>query len=202
MNRGMQYPECMQTLIEAFAKMPGIGIRTAERLAFYVLTADGVDVKTLSDSVQKVKESIRYCKACFNLSEEELCAICQDPGRERALLCIVEEPKDIIVIEKSGGFKGLYHVLLGALSPLDGIGPKDLKIPELIHRLGADIFQEIIIATTSDTEGEATSLYLNKVIKPLKIKITRLAQGMPMGSELEFTDRATLVKAIEARHEI
>ena len=202
MSRGTSYPECMQALIEEFSRMPGIGIRTAERLAFYILTAKQEAVDRLSESLIRVKDTIRYCKDCFNLSERELCSICSDPSRDSQVLCVVEEPKDIIVIEKSGAFRGVYHVLLGALSPLDGIGPEDLKIPELISRVKSSTFSEIIVATTSDTEGEATSIYLTGIMKSLKVKLTRLAQGVPIGSELEFTDRATLIRAIEARHEI
>jgi len=202
MNRGTGYPGCMQDLIEEFSKMPGIGIRTAERLAFYVLGADPFSVQRLSESVRKVKETVRYCKKCFNLSEQELCRICSDPTRDQSIICVVEEPKDINAIEKAGIFRGVYHVLLGALSPLDGVGPEDIKIPELIARVDREAPAEVIVATTSDTEGEATSLYLAKNVKSRKTQLTRLAQGMPMGSELEFTDRATLIRAIEARHEI
>lgn len=182
--------------------MPGIGTRTAERLAFYVLSAEKQSAERLADSIKKVNEGVHYCSRCFNLSEDEICAICSDLSRASDCICVVEEPKDIISIEKSGIYKGYYHVLLGALSPLDGIGPRDLKIQELLIRLKSEQPKEVILATTSDTEGEATAIYLAKILKPLKVKVTRLAQGIPVGIDLEFTDRATLMRAIESRHEI
>lgn len=196
------YPEPMQHLIEQFSQMPGVGVRTAERFAFYILTARKEDTDRLSDSIRRTKESIRYCRQCFNLSEKELCHICSDPTRESRMICVVEEPKDIISLEKSGVYHGQYHVLLGQLSPLDGIGPNDLKIPELLSRLSTNPFSEVLLATTSDTEGEATAIYLTKALKPYKVKVTRLAQGVPVGTELEFADRATLMRAIEARQEV
>lgn len=196
------YPESMKALIEGFAKLPGIGIRTAERLAFFVLMAEKQEMDDLAAAIRKVSESIRYCARCFNLSEAETCTICSDSSREGGVLCVVEEPKDIISIEKSGSFHGRYHVLLGALSPLDGIGPKDIKIAELLTRVKSESPREVIIATTPDTEGEATAIYLAKVLKPLKLRVTRLAQGIPLGVDLEFADRATLMRSIEARHEI
>jgi recombination protein RecR len=199
---GAGYPEPMQHLIEQFSQMPGVGIRTAERFAFYILGARKEDTDRLSDAIRKTKESIRYCRQCFNLSEKELCAVCADPNRDPNMLCVIEEPKDIIALEKAGVYQGQYHVLLGALSPLDGIGPNDLKIPELLSRLGTGHYTEVLLATTSDTEGEATAIYLTKALKPYKVKVTRLAQGVPVGIELEFTDRATLMRAIETRQEI
>jgi recombination protein RecR len=199
---GAGYPEPMQHLIEQFSQMPGVGVRTAERFAFYILGARKEDADRLSDAIRKTRESIRYCRQCFNLSERELCAVCADPTRESRMICVVEEPKDIIALEKSGVYHGQYHVLLGALSPLDGIGPNDLKIPELLSRLTAGQFTEVLLATTSDTEGEATAIYLTKALKPYRVKVTRLAQGVPVGTELEFADRATLMRAIEARQEV
>ncbi len=199
---GAGYPEPMQRLIEQFAQMPGVGVRTAERFAFYVLGARKDDTDRLADAIKKTKESIRYCRDCFNLSEKESCSVCADPTRETGMICVVEEPKDIIALEKSGVYNGQYHVLLGALSPLDGIGPNDLKIPELLSRLTAGQFTEVLLATTSDTEGEATAIYLTKALKPYKVRVTRLAQGVPVGTELEFADRATLMRAIETRQEI
>jgi len=196
------YPECMRELIEELAKMPGIGVRTAERLAFYVLTADKGNAEKLATSIRKVNESIRYCGKCFNLSEADLCSICSDNSRDPERVCVVEEPKDIISIERSGVFRGLYHVLLGALSPLDGVGPQDIKAQELIQRVKTQGIKEVILGTTSDTEGEATAIYLAKALKPFKIKTTRLAQGIPVGSDLEFADRATLIRSIEMRREI
>lgn len=196
------YPECMRVLIEEFSKMPGVGLRTAERFAFHVLGADPESVERLADTLKKVNRTVRTCDRCFNLSEGSLCAVCEDERRDREKICVVEEPKDIITIEKSGAWRGVYHVLLGALSPLDAVGPQDLKIGELLSRVRNENIREVIIATTSDTEGEATAIYLAKVLKPFKARVTRIAQGVPVGADLEFADRATLMRAIEARHEI
>ena len=196
------YPECMQVLIEEFSKMPGIGTRTAERLAFYILTADKISVDRLAEAVRKVKASVRYCETCFNLSESAKCGICSGASRDHTRICVVAEPKDIMTLEKAGVYKGLYHVLLGVLSPLDGIGPQDLKVRELLGRIKEEGTEEVILATTSDTEGDATAFYLVKVLKPLGVRVTRLAQGIPVGSDLEFSDRATLSRAIEARQAV
>ncbi len=198
----MSYPESMVYLIEEFAKMPGVGVRTAERFAFYILSAPPETVQELSRLLLKVNGNIHYCQECFNLSEEEVCHICSDPTRDHSLLCIVQDPKDIIAVEKSADFQGIYHVLLGALSPLEGIGPKDLKIKELLHRLKKGTIREVVLGTSSDTEGDATSLYLLKQIKPLKIKVTRIAHGVPVGSALEFVDKATLSRAFKQRQEV
>lgn len=189
-------------LIEAFAKMPGVGSRTAERFAFYILGAPAQAVTELSKLLIKVNEHIHYCRDCYNLSENELCHICSDPTRDHAVLCVVQDPKDIVAIEKAGDYKGVYHVLLGALSPLEGVGPKDLKIKELLARLKTGGIKEVIIGTSSDTEGDATSLYLLKQLKPLKVKLTRIAHGVPVGSALEFVDKATLARAFKQRQEI
>ena len=198
----MTYPESMVRLIEEFARMPGVGIRTAERFAFYVLGAPRETVESLSKLLVKVNGNIHYCQQCFNLSENPLCHICADPTRDHSLLCVVQDPKDIIAVEKVGDFRGIYHVLLGVLSPLDGIGPKDLKIRELLSRLKKGEIREIVLATSSDTEGDATSLYLLKQLKPLKLKVTRIAHGVPVGSALEFVDKATLSRAFRQRQEV
>ena len=202
----------MVRLIEEFSKMPGVGARTAERFAFYMLGAPRQDVESLAQLVLKVKEGIRACQECFNLSEEPLCHICSDPTRDHSLLCVVQEPKDIIAVEKDGDFQGIYHVLMGALSPLEGIGPKDLKVKELLARLKKNPVREVVLGTTSDTEGDATALYLTKQLKSLsakggsasggKIKVTRIAHGVPVGSALEFVDKATLSRAFRQRQEI
>lgn len=199
MSRQAGYPDCMQEMIEAFAKMPGVGIRTAERLAFYVLGTSNEQAKRLSEAIQKIKSTIRYCKQCFNLSERELCPICVDPARSESVLCVVEEPKDIITIEKAGVYKGKYHVLLGNLSPLDGIGPEDIRAAELFSRVRSGKISEVFIATTSDTEGEATAIYLRTQLKQMSVQVSRLASGVPLGSDLEFADKATLAQAIEHR---
>ena len=198
----MPYPESMVRLIEAFAKMPGVGMRTAERFAFYTLSAPLEDIEQLAQLLLKVNGHIHYCQECFNLSEAAVCHICSDPTRDHALLCVVEDPKDVIAIEKSGDFQGVYHVLLGALSPLEGVGPKDIKIKELLARVRRHEFREIIIGTSSDTEGDATAIYLMKQLKSLKIKVTRIAHGVPVGSALEFVDRATLSRAFRHRQEV
>ena len=195
------FPVSMRELVAEFSKMPGIGPKSAERLAFYILRAPKADAERLAKSVLKVKESVRFCKLCNNLSDEEVCGICKDSSREKELLCVVEEPKDIVTIEKAGNFNGLYHVLLGSLSPLDGIGPSDLKISELLDRVKKEKFKEIIIATDFNTEGEATALYLLKVLKGSGAKLTRVAYGIPVGGGLEYADQATIIKAFEGRRE-
>ncbi len=182
--------------------MPGIGPKSAQRLAFYILRSSKEDAAALSGAISKVKASVRFCKICNNLSDEETCEICKGSSRDRGLLCVVEEPNDIITIERSGEFKGVYHVLLGSLSPLDGIGPSDLKIKELLERVKREKFREIIIATDFNTEGEATSLYLVKALKGSGIAITRVAYGIPVGGDLQYADQATIVKAFEGRREI
>lgn len=201
MNK-LSYARSMQNLIKEFSKMPGIGAKTAERLAFYVLKLPKEDAECLSQSILKVKLTIRFCKICNNLSEGDLCLICQDESRDRGLICVVEEPNDVSAIEKAGKFNGVYHVLLGHLSPLDGIGPEALKIKELLERVKKEEIKELMMATNSDTEGETTALYIAKLFRPYKFKITRLAYGIPVGSELKYADQATLMKAIEGRLEI
>ncbi len=198
----LSYARSMQNLIREFSKMPGIGARTAERLTFYILKLPQEDAQRLSQSILKVKSTIRFCKICNNLSEGDLCLICQDEGRDKSVVCIVEEPNDVSAIEKAGKFNGAYHVLLGRLSPLDGIGPEALKIKELIERVKKNKIKELIIATGSDTEGETTALYITKLFKPYKLRITRLAYGIPVGSDLKYADQVTLMKAIEGRLEI
>lgn len=196
------YTASMRKLIEEFAKMPGIGPKTAERLAFYVLKTDKDAAKALSDAIIRIKTTTRFCSLCNNLSEHELCDICRDSRRDKSVICVVEDPNDIASIEKTGAFRGMYHVLLGALSPLDGIGPEDLKIKELIGRVKKDGMREVIVATNPDTEGEATALYLIRLLKPLAPKVTRIASGVPMGSSLEYIDQASIMKAMEGRHQV
>ena len=195
------FPSSMKELIKEFSKMPGIGPKTAQRLAFHILKSSIADAEAFSRAILKVKNSVRFCSLCNNLSDGEVCDICKSPSRDRLLLCVVEEPNDIVTIEKSGSFNGLYHVLLGSLSPLDGIGPSELKIKELLERAKKEKFKEVIIATDFNTEGEATALYLSKVLKSSGAKLTRVAYGIPVGSELEYADQATLVKAFEGRRE-
>ncbi|MFC1620734.1 recombination mediator RecR [Candidatus Omnitrophota bacterium] len=196
------YTRSMRELIDHFKKMPGIGAKSAERMAFYVLKAPRQDMEKFSSVIKKVKDSIKFCKKCGNLSEEDLCTICSDARRDKGIICVVEEPKDLIVIEKSGQYKGTFHVLLGSIAPLDGIGPDDLRIKELLNRVKEDKVGEIILATDSDAEGETTALYLSKELKPLKVKISRIAYGIPVGGNLDYIDQATLVKALEGRQSI
>lgn len=196
------FPLSMNTLISEFGKMPGIGPKTAQRLAFYVLKGTNEDAKRMAEAILKVKESVRFCRTCNNLSDAEICDICSNPSREKDILCVVEKPNDVISIEKMGKYSGLYHVLLGALSPLDGIGPKDLKIEELARRIKKDKIKEVIIATDSNTEGEATALYIIKLLKPLGAKVMRIASGIPVGADLEYADQATLMKAFEGRRQV
>ncbi len=192
----------MKSLIEELSKMPGIGPKSAQRIAFYILRSSGNDAEALSKAILKVKNSVRFCKSCNNLSDEELCEICKSTARNRSLLCVVEEPNDVATIEKAGEYEGLYHVLLGSLSPLDGIGPSDLKIEELLIRVKRDKYKEIIVATDFNTEGEATAMYLMKVLKPLGPRLTRVAYGIPVGGDLQYADQATIIKAFEGRREI
>ena len=196
------FPVSMRSLVEELSKMPGIGPKSAQRLAFYILRSSNDDASALAKAIIKVKESVRFCKVCNNLSDEETCEICKSASRNRSLLCIVEEPNDIVTIERAGDFNGIYHVLLGSLSPLDGIGPSDLKIKELLERVKRERFKEIIIATDFNTEGEATSLYLLKVLKSSGAKITRVAYGIPVGGDLQYADQATIIKAFEGRREL
>ena len=192
----------MVNLIEQLAKWPGVGKRTAERFAFYILSAHREQVQTLAKLLLKVNESIHTCRQCFNLSEEDICHICSDPTRDHSVLCVVQDPKDVIAVEKSGDFAGVYHVLMGALSPLEGVGPKDIRVRELLERLKSGTIKEVVLATTSDTEGDATALYLTKQLKSLKTKVTRIAHGVPVGSALEFVDKASLSRAFRQRQEI
>ncbi len=196
------FPVSMKLLVEEFAKMPGIGPKSAQRLAFYILRASKNDADALARAIGKVKESVRFCRVCNNLSDEEICDICKSRSRDRLLLCVVEEPNDIIAIERGKEYNGVYHVLLGSLSPLDGIGPSDLKIKELLERVKKEKFKEIIIATDFNTEGEATALYLMKQLKDSGTKLTRVAYGIPVGSNIEYADQATISKAFEGRREM
>ncbi len=193
------YTESIEKLIDSLIKLPGIGRRSAERVVTYILGAPKDEIKTLSEALTKVKESVRFCSLCHNLSEEELCKICQNTRRQKDVICIVEKPTDVTAIEKSGSFSGVYHVLLGAISPLEGKGPSDLKIDSLMHRIRQNNIKEIIIATDADTEGETTALYLTKLIKPLGVKLSRIGLGLPVGSNLEYADSDTLSKSLESR---
>jgi recombination protein RecR len=191
--------ESIEHLAEQFAQLPGIGKKTAHRLALYVLKMSRDEVVTMAKAMVNVKDKVRYCTICSNITETDPCAICSNSKRDRTFICVVEEPHDVLAIEKTNEFKGLYHVLGGALSPLDGIGPDDIKIKELLQRLSTSTIEEIILALNPNVEGETTTLYLSKLLKPLGIKVTRIARGLPVGSDLEFADEATLSRAFEGR---
>lgn len=189
-------------LIEALSKLPGIGKKTASRLAFHILRSSRSEAEALAKAILDVKEKIRLCSICFNLTDEDPCWICQDPKRNVEVLCVVETPNDLIAIENTGTFQGRYHVLHGAISPLEGIGPDELKIRELMERLKHEKIVEVILATNPTVEGSATTLYLSDLLRPLGIKVTRIAYGVPMGGEIEYSDGMTLAKALEGRREI
>ena len=196
------YARPLLRLLELLEKLPGIGPRSAERIAFYLLRIPLEEARHLSQAILDVKERLQFCEVCFNLSESPRCQICEDPTRDPAILCVVEEPKDILAIEKTGSYRGLYHVLLGAIAPLDGIGPELLKIDELLRRLGDGAVQEVIVATDADKDGETTAAYLAKLLRAQPVKLTRLASGIPVGSHLEYADHATLARALEGRREL
>ena len=189
----------MQELIECFKSMPGIGSKTAERMAFHVLKAPAEEMVKFASIIKKVKEDVRFCKICGNLSETEICSICNDTRRDKTVVCVIEEPKDLILIEKSGRYRGVYHVLFGAIAPLDGVGPEELRIKELLERIKEDRVKEVILATNSNAEGETTALYLSRELQPLKVKISRIAYGIPVGGNLDYIDQATLIRALEGR---
>jgi recombination protein RecR len=196
------YTQSIEKLIDSLIKVPGIGRRSAERIVAYILNASKDEIKTLSESIAKVKENVRFCNVCNNLSEEEICKICQDTRRNREIVCIVETPSDVTAIEKTGNFHGVYHVLLGSISPLEGKGPSDLKIDSLLQRIKQNSIKEVIIATDADTEGETTAMYLTKLIKPLGVNLSRIGLGLPFGSNLEYADSTTISKALESRRTI
>lgn len=192
--------ESIDRLIEEFSKLPGIGRKTAMRLAFYILKEDKTEAERLAQALVDVKERVKYCSICFNITESDPCFVCQDEKRDKSIICVVEEANDVLALEKTGEYKGLYHVLGGALSPLDGIGPDNLRAKELLLRLKEGV-NEVILATNPNVEGEATAIYLSKLIKPLGIKVTRIARGLPVGGDLEYADQVTLMRALEGRRE-
>ncbi|WP_418791267.1 recombination mediator RecR [Phosphitispora sp. TUW77] len=198
----LYYAEPVARLIEQLGKLPGIGPKTAQRLAFYLLNSDVLESKELAKAIIEAREKIRYCSVCSNLTDEDTCRICQNPSRNKTIICVVEEPRDVVAIERTGEYKGLYHVLQGTISPMEGVGPDQLKVRELIERLKNNNVTEIIAATNPDVEGEATAMYLARLIKPLGIKVTRIAHGLPVGGDLEYADEITLSKALEGRREL
>ena len=196
------YEGIIQELIDELGKLPGIGPKSAQRIAFHIVQSERVDVNRLVDVLRIVKEKVRFCAKCFNLAEEEECKICRDPRRDNSTICVVEESKDVVAIERTREFRGKYHVLGGAISPIDGIGPEQLRIRELLARLSDANITEVIIATDPNLEGEATATYLARTIKPLGIKISRLASGLPVGGDLEYADEVTLGRAFEGRRSL
>lgn len=193
--------ETIEKLIEEFSKFPGIGKKTAQRMAFYILKNKKEAAEALAQALLDMKEKVHYCSICFNMTEEDPCGICKDEKRDRSIICVVEEANDVVALEKTNQYRGLFHVLGGVLSPLDGIGPDELKIKELLFRLKGKKVKEVILATNPNTEGEATAIYIAKLIKPLSIKVTRIARGLPAGGDLEYADQVTLANAIEGRIE-
>jgi recombination protein RecR len=196
------YEGAIQDLIDELGRLPGVGPKSAQRIAFHVLAADPVDVKRLAQALQRVKELVRFCTRCFNVAEAELCRICRDPRRSDDVFCVVEEPKDVVAIERTGEFRGRYHVLGGAINPLEGVGPDNLHIRELMIRLAEGTCKELILATDPNTEGEATATYLALLVKPMGLNVTRLASGLPVGGDLEYADEITLGRAFEGRRAV
>jgi recombination protein RecR len=196
------YEGAIQDLIDELGRLPGVGPKSAQRIAFHVLSADSVDVNRLATALRRVKEQVRFCTVCFNVAEEEQCRVCRDTRRTNEVLCVVEEPKDVVAIERTGEFRGRYHVLGGAINPLEGIGPDNLHIRELLQRLGTGEVKELILATDPNTEGEATATYLALMVKPMGIAVTRLASGLPVGGDLEYADEITLGRAFEGRRAV
>jgi recombination protein RecR len=193
------YEGIIQDLIDELGRLPGVGPKSAQRIAFHIIQSDRVDVTRLAEALKTVKERVKFCSICGNISEEELCKICRDPRRDKTSICVVEESKDVLAIEKTREFKGTYHVLGGAISPIDGVGPENLRIKDLMTRLSETTIGEVIIATDPNLEGEATATYLTRLIKPLGIKVSRLASGLPVGGDLEYADEITLGRAFEGR---
>jgi recombination protein RecR len=195
-------PPPLARLIQELVKLPSVGEKTAARLAFHLLRADRHDVEMLADALVKMRDEVKLCSICLGLTAEDTCALCQDPQRDSGAICVVERPPDLIALERSGQFKGRYHVLHGCLAPLDGIGPEQLRVAELLRRLDDGQVREVVIATNPNIEGEATALYLSRLIKPLGVRVTRIAHGLPMGADVEYADSATLGKALEGRREM
>lgn len=196
------YDGAIQDLIDSFAKLPGIGPKGAQRIAFHLLGVDRQSAQDLADAIITVKEKVRFCEICGNVCETSPCPICQDPRRDRSIICLVEEPKDVMSIERTGEYRGLYHVLGGAIDPMSNVGPGDLRIPELLQRLKSGEVKEIILALDPNIEGEATTTYLARLLDPLEITVTRLASGLPVGSDLEYADEITLGRAISGRRAV
>ena len=196
------FPAALERLTEQFARLPGIGMKSAQRLAFYVLSLPKEDADSFAQAIVDAKNSVRLCPVCQNLTDQELCGVCADPERDHSLICVVAEPKDVIAMERAREYHGVYHVLHGVISPMNHVGPDDLHIKELMERVSGGEVREVIMATNPDTEGEATAMYIARLLKPFEVKVTRLAYGIPVGGHLEFADDATLARALEGRREL
>ena len=198
----MPFPEPINELVEQLRKLPGIGAKGAQRLAFHILKTPREEADRLCDAIRGVKERVTYCSVCNNITDNDPCIYCRNPARDQRIICVVEEAQNVSVVEKTGGFKGAYHVLMGVLSPLHGVGPDDLKIKGLLARVTDGRVEEVILATSPTVEGEATALYLARLLKPLGVKVTRIAMGIPVGSDLEYADEITMTRAMEGRREV
>ncbi|MFF0830613.1 recombination mediator RecR [Brevibacillus sp. NPDC003359] len=198
----MFYPEPVSKLIDGFMKLPGIGPKTAGRLAFFVINMKEDDVLDLAKALVNAKRQLHYCSVCNNITDLDPCHICRDKRRDGSVICVVQEPRDVVAMEKTREFEGYYHVLHGAISPMDGIGPEDIRIPDLLKRLGDEQVREVILATNPNIEGEATAMYISRLIKPFGIRVTRIAHGLPVGGDLEYADEVTLTKALEGRRDL
>jgi recombination protein RecR len=198
----MSLPAPLNDLVEQLRRLPGIGAKGAQRLAFHILKTPREDTERLCDAIRAVKERVTYCSTCNTITDVDPCGFCSSPSRDGRIICVVEEPQNVHVVEKTGGFKGTYHVLMGVLSPLHGVGPDDLRIKGLLDRIGPGQVEEVILATSPTVEGEATALYLARLLKPLGVKVTRIAMGIPVGSDLEYADEITMTRAMEGRREV
>ena len=196
------YPPSVGRLVEALQRLPGIGPKTAQRLTFHLLKQPEGAVRELADALADLKTRVVHCSRCFNVTDEDPCRICASPARDPAVVCVVEEPNDLLAMERTGEYRGRYHVLLGALSPLDGVGPDELKVRELLLRIETDDVREVILATNPNVEGDATAIYLAKLLRPLEVRVTRIARGLPVGGDLEYADEVTLARALEGRTEM
>ena len=196
------YTQPVQALIDELGRLPGVGPKSAQRIAFHLLKVSPDDANRLADAIREAKQKVRFCERCFNFADAALCPICADDRRDPTIVCVVEESRDIVAIERTGEFRGRYHVLLGAMSPLEGIGPEQLKIRELLTRITPEGIQEVIVCTNPNTEGEVTAMYLARMLKPLGLKVTRIASGLPVGGDLEYADELTLGRALEGRRTI
>jgi recombination protein RecR len=198
----IHYPASILNLIKRISRLPGIGEKTAERLALHILRSPQRDAQELAQSILEVKNKVRFCTQCYGLSDSDLCKICSDPARDDAVVCVVEQPADMVAVEKSGAFRGRYHILAGALSPMNGIGPEDIRISELLKKIEGQQVQEVVLATSTNVEGEATAAYIAQRLKAYPVKVTRIASGVPIGGDLKYVDQVTMKKAMEARHDV